>query len=133
MSESKESSNLFGTCARKSGSNDKRFHHLSYDGSVAELWTPGPISIRPVFYIVVTPEFREGAARYCHARASLPRSRLNGPFNWCQWEYRSPHGQIFTLKCKELTRTQRWNAESRNKNLNLIVSPMTEEEWEKAN
>ncbi len=106
MSESKESSDFFGTCARKSGSNDKCFHHLGYDGSDAEFWTPEPISIRPVFYIVVTPGFREGAAGYCHARASLPRSRLNGPFIGCPWEYRFPHGQAFTLKCKEVTRTQ---------------------------
>ncbi len=129
MSESKESSNFFGTCARKSGSNDKCFHHLRSDGCDAEFWTPEPISIRPVFYIVVTAGFREGTAGHCHARASSPRSRLNGPFIGCQWE----HGQTFTLKCREVTRTQGWNAESRNKNLDLIVSPMTEEERDKAN
>ena len=72
MSESKESSNFFGTCVRKSGSNDKCFHHLRSDGSDAEFWTSEPISIRPVFYIVVTPWFREGAAGYCHARALSP-------------------------------------------------------------
>jgi len=103
MSESKESSNFFGTCARKSRSNDKYFHHLHYDGSDAEFWTPEPISICPVFYIVVTLGFWEGAARYCHAGASSPRSRFNGPFIGCQWEYRFPHGQTFTLKCKEVT------------------------------
>jgi hypothetical protein len=37
------------------------------------------------------------------------------------------------LEMQRVNSNQRWNAESRNKNLNLIVSPMTEEEWEKAN
>ena len=36
-----------------------------------------------------------------------------------------------SLKCKEVSRTQRWNSESRNKNLGSIAPPMTEEERNK--
>jgi len=45
-----------------------------------------------------------GRRRWVLPRTSLvARSWFNGPVIRCQWEYRFPHGQTFTLKCKEVT------------------------------